>query len=84
MTNRDSLASREARLEARLIDLESRLAYQEHWLDALDKTLTDQHRRLETLERLGELLRQRLREQQQALASHDGEFQPRDETPPHY
>lgn len=88
MTNRDSLASREANLEARLIELESRLAYQEHWLDGLDKALAQQHLRLETLERMGELLRRRLREQQQAIQAQEtgggGDAFPVDERPPHY
>ncbi|MCP1365153.1 SlyX family protein, partial [Halomonas sp. BBD48] len=55
------------RLEKRLEALESRLAYQEHWLDTLDRAVAGQERRLTQLERLSELLQLRLREQHQLL-----------------
>lgn len=81
MTKDDTLA----RLERRLEGLESRLAYQEHWLDTLDQALAGQERRLTQLERLGELMQRRLREQQQALQTRDDDgYRPEDEVPPHY
>lgn len=66
--------------------LESRLAHQEHWLDTLDQAVVQQERRLEKLEQLSGLMRERLREQHQALQSNepqDGQ-RPEDELPPHY
>ncbi len=81
MTDDDTLA----RLERRLEDLESRQAYQEHWLDTLDHAVAEQERRLTQLERLGELMQQRLREQHQALQDRDDDGYPAaDEVPPHY
>jgi SlyX protein len=75
-------------LKARFEALESRLAYQEHWLDTLDQAVAAQERRLAQLERLGGLLQSRLREQHQALMEMEGmsstTLEPRDETPPHY
>ena len=41
-----------AELAQRLESLESRLAYQEHWLDTLDQAVAQQERRLEKLEQL--------------------------------
>lgn len=80
MVDHDSLA----RLEARLDTLESRTAYQEHWLDQLDRAVADQERRLAELLRLSELMQQRLREQRHALDDRIGDFDPAQETPPHY
>lgn len=56
-----------ADLAQRLESLESRLAHQEHWLDTLDQAVVQQERRLEKLEQLSGLMRERLREQHQAL-----------------
>lgn len=77
------------RLEKRLEALESRLAYQEHWLDTLDRAVAGQERRLTQLERLSELLQLRLREQHQLLQANDGgpgedDYRMEDEVPPHY
>jgi SlyX protein len=85
MTNDNTLDRLEKRLEA----LESRLAYQEHWLDTLDQAVAGQERRLTQLERLSELLQLRLREQHQLLQSQNGGpgeegYRLEDEVPPHY
>lgn len=84
MLDNDTLTRLEQRLEA----LESRLAYQEHWLDTLDEALAGQERRLTQLERLSELLQHRLRDQHQLLQAQDsggnGAYRPADEIPPHY
>lgn len=84
MSDNDTLARLEQRFEA----LESRLAYQEHWLDTLDRAVVEKERRLAQLERISELMQRRLREQQQALQGQEGadggEYRPEDEVPPHY
>lgn len=77
-----------ARLEQRFEALESRLAYQEHWLDTLDRAVAAQERRLAQLERLNELMQHRLREQHQPLQGqndrHSDDYPPENEIPPHY
>ncbi|MGM0831998.1 SlyX family protein [Halomonas qinghailakensis] len=75
-----------AELTQLLESLESRLAYQEHWLDTLDQAVAQQERRLEKLEQLSTLMRDRLREQYQALQAGDsqGDTRPEDDIPPHY
>lgn len=81
MVNDDTLVRLERRFEA----LESRLAYQEHWLDTLDQAVAGQEQRLAQLERLGELMQRRLRDQQQALQGlDDDDYRIEDEVPPHY
>ncbi|ATJ84215.1 SlyX family protein [Halomonas beimenensis] len=81
MRDDDTPSTPEARLEA----LESRLAYQEHWLDTLDRAVAQQERRLMQLERLNELMQNKLREQQRALQEADTTTpRPEDEVPPHY
>ncbi|KPQ23116.1 SlyX family protein [Halomonas sp. HL-93] len=75
-----------AELTQQLESLESRLAYQEHWLDTLDQAVAQQERRLATLEQLSALMRERLREQHQELQAGDdtGGSRPEDDIPPHY
>lgn len=81
MIENDTLTRLEARLEA----LESRLAYQEHWLDTLDQALAGQAQQLERLERINELMQQRLRDQRQTLEALDAPGTgDEDERPPHY
>ena len=63
----DSSMSPENALAARLEALESRIAYQEHWLDTLDQAVAGQERRLAQLERINALMQEKLRDQQQAL-----------------
>lgn len=73
-------------LAQRLESLESRIAHQEHWLDTLDQAVVLQERRLEKLEKLSGLMRERLREQHQTLQSSDPQGGQRleDDVPPHY
>ncbi len=67
-------------MEDRIIELESRLAHQDHLLQELNDVLTDQQSRLMQLETLCRTLADRL----QAI----GEMMPAtsggDEPPPHY
>lgn len=64
--------------------LETRLAFQEDWLESLDRTVIEQGRQIERLERMNALLQQRLREQGET----PNRFSPmpslEDERPPHY
>lgn len=75
-----------AELYQRIETLETRLAFQEDWLDTLDHAVTDQARRLDKLEQISALMRQRLREQQHALQTDNDTAAPRpeDDIPPHY
>lgn len=75
-----------AELTQQLESLQSRLAYQEHWLDTLDQAVAQQERRLATLEQLSALMRERLREQHQARHTEDAldASRPEDDIPPHY
>ncbi|WP_422666857.1 SlyX family protein [Billgrantia desiderata] len=81
----DSSMSPENALAARLEALESRIAYQEHWLDTLDQAVAGQERRLAQLERINALMQEKLRDQQQALQEVEmAAPSPQDEVPPHY
>lgn len=81
----DSNMSPERALAARIEVLESRVAYQEHWLDTLDEAVANQERRLAKLERINALMQQKLRDQQQALQEAEMTApRPQDEVPPHY
>ncbi|WP_290788709.1 SlyX family protein [Halomonas sp.] len=72
-------------LAERLEALESRIAYQEHWLDTLDEAVATQERRLTRLERINDLMQEKLRDQQRALQEGDAAAPgPGDEVPPHY
>ncbi|WP_228716904.1 SlyX family protein [Billgrantia pellis] len=72
-------------LAARFEELESRIAYQEHWLETLDEAVASQERRLAQLERINALMQKTLREQQRALQEADMTAPgPQDEMPPHY
>ncbi|QTF92382.1 SlyX family protein [Halomonas sp. BM-2019] len=74
-----------AALAERLESLESRIAYQEHWLDTLDRAVAAQEARLTKLERLNALMQDKLREQQRTLQEIDADGpRPEDEVPPHY
>lgn len=72
-------------LAQRLEALESRIAHQEHWLDTLDEAVATQERRLTRLERINDLMQEKIREQQRALQEGDAMTpRPEDEVPPHY
>ncbi|WP_262927458.1 SlyX family protein [Phytohalomonas tamaricis] len=74
-----------AQVLERLETLETQLAYQEHWLDSLNETITQQHKALERLERLNELMQQKIREQRDSLSQQDDvQWHPQDDVPPHY
>ncbi|MDF3920543.1 SlyX family protein [Salinicola salarius] len=72
-------------LEARLDTLESRVAFQDDWLETLDRLVREQANELEKLTRLNQLMRERLSEQRQAIDDLGGDVpRPEDELPPHY
>ena len=74
-----------AELARRLEALESRIAYQEHWLDTLDEAVAGQEQRLSRLERLNALMQEKIRDQQRALQAGDTPIPgAADEVPPHY
>ncbi|WP_290910621.1 SlyX family protein [Halomonas sp.] len=80
-----SLHQASGALAERLEALESRIAYQEHWLDTLDEAVAAQERRLTRLERINDLMQEKLRDQQRALQESDAAAPgPADEVPPHY
>ena len=64
--------------------LETRLAFQEDWLESLDRTIIEQGRQLERLERVNALLQQRLRDQGDTLNRITPMPSLEDERPPHY
>lgn len=66
--------------DERLINIESKLAHQEHTLAELGDVLGDQQARLMQLERLCESLVERMR----ALAENSADIATTDEKPPHY
>ncbi|MFW3614609.1 SlyX family protein [Billgrantia antri] len=81
----DSSMSLSRVLATRLEALESRIAYQEHWLDTLDQAVANQERRLAQLERINTLMQEKLRDQQRALQNSEmAAPSPQDEVPPHY
>jgi SlyX protein len=81
----DSSMSPERALAARLEALESRIAYQEHWLDTLDEAVATQERRLAQLERINTLMQEKLRDQQRTLQEAETAApSAQDEVPPHY
>jgi SlyX protein len=68
--------------EARLIELETKLAYLEDTLQVLNQAVARQHKQLDQLEALCRELRERARN----AAGEEGVFRgtPADEVPPHY
>ncbi len=66
--------------EQRLIDIETKLAHQEHLLSSLDDALTRQQAQLTRLEELCRSLLQRVR----SLPEPSTEGQAGNERPPHY
>lgn len=64
--------------------LETRLAFQEDWLESLDRTVIEQGRQIERLERMNALLQQRLREQGDSQNRFSSPPSLEDERPPHY
>lgn len=63
------------------VEIESRLAHQEHTMDQLSDTVARQHMELEELRRTCQLLFKKLKEIE-ALRQEDGEN--KEEKPPHY
>jgi len=68
-------------MEDRLVDLESRLAWQEDTLRALNDVIVDQEKRIERLEAANRELLERMRQFAVLL---DAGNPPLDEKPPHY
>ncbi|MBT2969219.1 MAG: SlyX protein [gamma proteobacterium symbiont of Ctena orbiculata] len=67
-------------MDDRIIDLESRLAFQEEAIHTLSETLVQQQRTIDSLSRTVDLLRQRLQALQPSPLQ-SGETEP---PPPHY
>lgn len=66
--------------EDRLIEIESRLAHQEHLLTQLNDALTDQQAQLMQVIELCQTLIERMR----SMAEQESPGDPLDERPPHY
>lgn len=66
--------------ENRLIDIETKLAYQEQLLEELNQVVTQQQARISQLEELCRTLAERLRSQGDVAGGPDAD----DEPPPHY
>lgn len=66
-------------MEDRIIDLETRLAFQEHTLQQLNDVIIEMR---DQLDRLGHRLR--LAEERLVDADPNMNIEPQDETPPHY
>jgi SlyX protein len=67
-------------MDDRIIDLESRIAFQEEAINTLSETLIEQQRAIDHLNRTVEVLRERLQATEPTLP-HTGETDP---PPPHY
>lgn len=66
--------------EERLIDIESKITFQEDQLEELNKTVYQQQQKIERLEAICEALARELR----ALAEAGNDKAPANERPPHY
>lgn len=66
--------------EERLIELESRIAHQDHTIHTLSEELIQQQKKLEQLETTCNFLAEQLR----ARIGESGSVGPDDEKPPHY
>ncbi len=66
-------------IEKRLVDIETKLAYQEDTLQELNRVIVNHEQRLERLETTLKLLIERLREVTATEST-----KPLDEKPPHY
>jgi SlyX protein len=67
--------------EDRIVELESRLAWQDDLLDQLNRTVTRQEQRISELERYLELVSERYRALSETV---DALTPPEDSAPPHY
>ncbi len=69
----------------RLDDLESRLTLMDDMLDALNRTVFDQQRQIESLQQQLRHIYQQLQSQSQAAdAANDAPSDPRQDIPPHW
>ena len=67
-------------MDSRLVDIETRIAFNEDAINQLNDVILMQQKRIEQLEELCKRLREQL---QQAMPASDG-GKPADEKPPHY
>ena len=67
-------------IEDQIIELQTRLAYQEDAIQQLNDVIVRQQQQIDTLEKRGAELLRRL----EALAEAETAELPQDETPPHY
>lgn len=68
-------------IEDRLVDIETKLAYQEDTVQALNKVVSDQQGQLDRLQKSFEVLIERMQDLRGQLEDTAG---PVDEKPPHY
>jgi len=66
--------------EEEIIELQTRLAYQEDWLQRLNEVIYRQQQQIDRLQVLSDELLQRVR----TLAESGAAEPPEDDTPPHY
>ena len=66
--------------DEKLIDIESKLAHQEHTIAELNEALTDQQSQLSTMAAQMRMLMDRVRAMSEAMPGDD----PQNEKPPHY
>jgi SlyX protein len=67
-------------MESRVIELESKLAFQEHMINELNDVITDQQKQLDQLREEQQLLNQRL----QSISESSPVSNEKEPPPPHY
>lgn len=71
-------------MEDRLTEIETKLAWQDDLLDALNKTVSLQQKQIDQMEKICRMLIERLKEVTELLDSQRAAGGEVDETPPHY
>lgn len=74
----------DTRLHEQMVDLQTRFAFQEDNLQALNDVITRQQRQIDVLERAVELHREKLTDLMQAAAGRAPVLSAADDRPPHY
>jgi len=64
--------------------MESKISFQEHLLEELNKIVTEQQSQIDVLERRQQLLHDQLRELEESAGREGAGSAPQDERPPHY
>ena len=71
-------------MEERIAELESRIAWQEDTIEALNSTVALQQKQIDQMEKICRNIIERFGELAEAVAAAGGEGGNRQETPPHY